>query len=62
MPVLFGVVLPGLLLAVFAAGMPMMVASVFVSMSGATLCMPLLNTIFTYRAPAAFRGRSSSGL
>lgn len=34
-----------------------MVASVFLAMSGATLCMPLLNTITTYRTPVEFRGR-----
>ncbi len=49
--------LSGLVLAVFAGGMPLMVASVFIAMSGATLCMPLLNTITSYRTPLEFRGR-----
>ena len=47
----------GLVLAVFAREMPLMVASVFLAMSGATLCMPLLNTITTYRTPVEYRGR-----
>ena len=47
----------GLVVAVFADSMPLMVASVFISMSGATLCMPLLNTIVTYRTPNELRGR-----
>lgn len=47
----------GLVVAVFADTMPMMVASMFISMSGATMCMPLLNTIFTQRTPARYRGR-----
>jgi MFS family permease len=44
-------VLPG------ASVMPLMVGSVFVAMSGGTLCIPLLNTIATHRTPAALRGR-----
>ena len=47
----------GLLLATSAGSMPVMVASMFISMSGATMCMPLLNTIITQRTPAQFRGR-----
>lgn len=49
--------LAGLLLAVFAWNMPSMVASMFLAMTGATLCMPLLNTLITHRTPAKFRGR-----
>lgn len=49
--------LGGLLLAVFAWNMHSMVASMFVSMTGATLCMPLLNTLITHRTPAKYRGR-----
>ncbi len=49
--------LGGVLLATFASSTPTMVASLFLSMSGATLCMPLLNTLITQRTPAAFRGR-----
>ncbi|PLW69209.1 MFS transporter [Pseudohalioglobus lutimaris] len=49
--------LGGFLLAAAADSMPTMVASMFLSMSGATLCMPLLNTIITQRTPAVYRGR-----
>ena len=49
--------LSGLLLAVFAWSMPTMVASMFIAMTGATLCMPLLNTLITHRTPASYRGR-----
>jgi MFS family permease len=47
----------GLLMATFAATMQVMVGSLFVSMTGATLCMPLLNTIVSHRTPVAYRGR-----
>ena len=47
----------GLLLAVFAQGMIPMVASMFVAMTGATLCMPLLNTLVSRRTPLELRGR-----
>jgi MFS family permease len=47
----------GLIVAVFADTMPFMVASAFIALSGATLCMPLLNTIVTYRTPSDLRGR-----
>jgi predicted MFS family arabinose efflux permease len=47
----------GLLSAVFARSMPTMVGSVFFAMTGATLCMPLLNTIVSHRSSAALRGR-----
>ena len=49
--------LAGLLLAVFAWSMPSMVASMFIAMTGATICMPLLNPLITHRTPAKYRGR-----
>lgn len=47
----------GMVLAVFAYDMPTMVASMYISMTGATLCMPLLNTLITHRIPSKHRGR-----
>ena len=47
----------GLLSAAFATSMPVMVGSLYVAMTGATLCMPLLNTIVSHRTPAQYRGR-----
>lgn len=47
----------GLFSAVFARNMPTMVGSVFFAMTGATLCMPLLNTIVSHRSAASQRGR-----
>jgi len=47
----------GLVIAVFADTMPVMVGSAFIAMSGATICMPLLNTIVTHRTPHDLRGR-----
>jgi len=47
----------GLGIGVFADSMALMVASIFVAMTGATLCMPLLNTIVSHRAPVMNRGR-----
>jgi MFS family permease len=47
----------GLLTAAFATTMPVMIGAMFVAMTGATLCMPLLNTIVTHRTPAQYRGR-----
>ncbi|QFU77452.1 MFS transporter [Halioglobus maricola] len=52
-----GMFFVGLVVAVFADTMPVMLASLFIGMSGATMCMPLLNTIFTQRTPAQYRGR-----
>ncbi|MCX2973932.1 MFS transporter [Halieaceae bacterium IMCC8485] len=49
--------LSGMLLAVFAWSMPTMLASMFIGMTGATLCTPLLNTLVTHRTPASYRGR-----
>ena len=51
------VFLAGLLLAVVAWSMPTMVASMFIAMTGATICMPLLNTLITHRTSADYRGR-----
>ncbi|MFU8763512.1 MAG: MFS transporter [Haliea sp.] len=47
----------GLWLAVFAASMPWMLAALYLAMSGATLCMPLLNTITSQRTPHQLRGQ-----
>jgi DHA1 family tetracycline resistance protein-like MFS transporter len=40
-----------------ASEVPLMVASVFIAMSGGTLCIPLLNTIASHRTPVALRGQ-----
>lgn len=47
----------GLCMGVFADTMPYMVGSIFVAMTGATLCMPLLNAVLSHRSPVAVRGR-----
>jgi MFS family permease len=47
----------GLLTAAFAETMPVMVTAAFMAMSGATLCMPVLNTLTSNRTPIALRGR-----
>ena len=47
----------GLAVGVFADTMLVMVGSIFVAMTGATLCMPLLNTIISHRSPVEARGR-----
>jgi MFS family permease len=47
----------GALTAVFADTMPFMVGAMFLAMSGATLCMPILNSITTKRTPLQLRGR-----
>tara|TARA_R110002110_G_scaffold333755_2_gene544483 strand:- start:47284 stop:48519 length:1236 start_codon:yes stop_codon:yes gene_type:complete len=47
----------GLWLAVFAASMPWMLAALYLAMSGATLCMPLLNTITSQRTCHQLRGQ-----
>ena len=49
--------LVGLLLAVVAWNAPTMVGSMFIAMTGATICMPLLNTLITHRTSANYRGR-----
>lgn len=51
------VFMAGLLSAAMAQSMPYMVGSLFLSMTGATLCMPLLNAIVTHRTPVVYRGR-----
>jgi MFS family permease len=47
----------GLAIAVVAGGMVTMLASVFVGLSGATLCMPVLQSLASRRTPAVSRGR-----
>jgi len=47
----------GLLCAAFATTMPFMVGSMFLAMTGATLCMPLMNTIVSQTTPTQYRGR-----
>jgi len=47
----------GLLSAAFATTMPVMLGTMFLAMTGATICMPLLNTIVTRRTPGEYRGR-----
>ena len=47
----------GLVSAAFADNMHAMVGSVFLAMTGATLCIPLLNTIVSYTTTLEFRGR-----
>lgn len=49
--------LTGLLIASVAGTMYSMVGSVFIAMTGATLCVPLLNTIISYTTQLEFRGR-----
>ena len=55
--VVFVLGLLGLLSASFTTTMPAMVGAMFVAMTGATLCMPLLNTIVSHKAPLEIRGR-----
>ena len=52
-----GAFLGGLFTAVFAQGMFTMIGAMYVAMTGATLCMPLLNTIVSHRTPMEHRGR-----
>lgn len=47
----------GLLSAAFATTMHSMVGSIFLAMTGATLCIPLLNTIVSYTTTQEIRGR-----
>jgi DHA1 family tetracycline resistance protein-like MFS transporter len=47
----------GLLSAAFAEGMQPMVGSVFLAMTGATLCIPLLNSIVSVTTALEYRGR-----
>jgi MFS family permease len=52
-----GVFLCGLVLAVFASGQRGMLAAVFIGLTGATLCVPLLNSLTSQRSEALVRGR-----
>lgn len=47
----------GLLGASQASGMYAMVGSIFLAMTGATLCIPMLNTLVSYTTTLEFRGR-----
>ena len=47
----------GLLMGVFADTMLFKVGSIFVAMTGATLCMPLLNALVSHRSPVMVRGQ-----
>jgi DHA1 family tetracycline resistance protein-like MFS transporter len=47
----------GMVAAAFATTMPAMVGSMLLAMTGATVCMPLLNTLASHRIPVASRGR-----
>ncbi len=47
----------GLGMGVYADTMILKVSSIFVAMTGATLCMPLLNAILSHRAPLVIRGQ-----
>jgi DHA1 family tetracycline resistance protein-like MFS transporter len=51
------VLLLGLLCASLANTMYSMVGSVFLAMTGATLCIPMLNTLVSYSTTLEFRGR-----
>lgn len=51
------VLLLGLLSASLANTLYSMVGSIFLAMTGATLCIPLLNTIVSYTTTQEFRGR-----
>lgn len=52
-----GCFLIGVLTAAFSETMVFMVGSMFVAMTGATLCMPVLNTITSIRTSPALQGR-----
>jgi len=47
----------GLIIAAFSDTAVLIVGSALVTMTGATMCMPVLNTLTSERTPAAFRGR-----
>jgi DHA1 family tetracycline resistance protein-like MFS transporter len=51
------VLLLGLLSASLANTMHSMVGSIFLAMTGATLCIPMLNTIVSYSTTLQYRGR-----
>ncbi|MEQ8515928.1 MAG: MFS transporter, partial [Chromatocurvus sp.] len=46
-----GAFLLGMLLAVFADGMVLMLAALFIGLTGATLCIPILNSFTSQRTP-----------
>jgi MFS family permease len=46
-----------MLLAVFATGALSMVASALIALTGATLCMPVLNSLVSQRTAPQLRGR-----
>lgn len=57
--------LAGTVIAIGATEATAMVAAVYIALTGATLAMPLLNTLATHRTPQADRGRmlgSASGI
>ena len=47
----------GLLMASMTSEPIFMVIAILIALTGATLCMPLLNTITSYRTPSKFRGQ-----
>ena len=47
----------GLLMASLTSEPIFMVTAILIALTGATLCMPLLNTITSYRTPSKFRGQ-----
>lgn len=49
--------LGGFLVAVFTSNSYLVIGAMFVAMTGATLCMPLLNTIISQRTQLEYRGR-----
>jgi MFS family permease len=51
------IMLCGFLLAVVAVSKSLMVATFFITITGATVCTPLLNTITSRRTPPQIRGR-----
>ncbi|MDG2272365.1 MAG: MFS transporter [Halioglobus sp.] len=55
--VAISVLLLGLLSAAFVNTMPGMVGSFFLALTGATLCIPLLNTIVSFTTRQQYRGR-----
>jgi MFS family permease len=52
-----GALLLGLLSAIFVNTMSGMVGSFFLALTGATLCIPLLNTIVSFTTAQQYRGR-----
>ncbi len=52
-----GAFFTGLVAAAFSDTMLTMVGSMYLAMTGATMCMPLLNTLVSHRTPLEYRGR-----